>query len=542
LLKLTVSVVDVLKSALVDHCQGFFVSDDTSSNVHNKISAAKAESFNQAKAKAKGLSDITEICVAFSGGLDSTVLLDAADQICKQNNIALSAIHVNHSISTNANAWQRHCEKQCEQRGIALYSQTVVIKKLPQKSMEAEARDARYRIFDQHAQAQTQLSQARGTQHKQNGDNKANSSVKRLILLAHHQDDQAETFLLQLKRGAGLQGLSAMATLHTRSCGAQYLRPFLGIARAQLTDYAKQQNLQWIEDESNQDERYDRNFLRQQILPLLVERWPSINTTICRSAFNCAQAEAVNNEYMALLSSSLIDKQKAISLPIFDQHSDATQKSFLRYWLSTYFALSPTSAQLTSVHALTQTSNTARATNSSGFILFAKQAVERYQDKLQVVELFASNVSTPTALKDEDLLTHADNSKTAPYNTPPIMIDWHNGSLVHLNECLSLSIIASSKDPNNVNETLASQDVFTLPKTGVHCVFAGSNLSFKSHPKRPRKKLKAMYQEWGISPLQRLNTPVFVKNNEVLAVGLSPVKTTCNGIDDPLEVIIVKRL
>jgi tRNA(Ile)-lysidine synthase len=473
------TIFDVLKSALAQYCQGFFSS--TSANIEFAKNTTNISSINKLP--------INAVCVAYSGGLDSTVLLDVASVVCKEANIPLSAFHVNHGISSHAQQWQDHCQTQCEHRQITFITQSATLKKSPQKSLEAEARDARYHMLNTYAGEST------------------------LVLLAQHEDDQAETFLLQLKRGAGLQGLSAMPMLLTKPCGTRYMRPFLKLSRADLLSYAKQCSLNWVEDESNKDDSYDRNFLRNQIIPRLASRWPAINKTIARSAYNCAQAQQVNTEYMDLLAKNLLNEHDELNIDHLLTHSQATQLSFIRYWLSSVYALTLSSAQLNSVLALTKKSN-----NTSPYIELASAAVERFQGKLHVIE----------RLPSEDALTHDQ----------PIEIDWRNGSDVRLNQFLVLRLLNKPEDEVKECEDSSTQ-IFHLPKEGVTCVFGGSNLSFKCNAKRPTKKLKAMYQEWQISPLQRLTTPVFASGTTALAVGLPTVKLSCGNEHNEITVALV---
>ncbi len=185
-------------------------------------------------------------CVAFSGGLDSTVLLQALVALKLPQPIL--AVHVHHGLSPNADSWQAHCEKVCDSLNIPIVVAPVKIH-VGGKGIEDAARKARFSAFSQLLQV---------------GD---------VLLLGQHLDDQAETLLLRLLRGSGPKGLSAMP--RERSLGkASLLRPLLSVARSDLLAYAQFESLQWIEDESNQDESFDRNYLRRNILPVLQSRWP----------------------------------------------------------------------------------------------------------------------------------------------------------------------------------------------------------------------------------------------------------------------------
>lgn len=186
-------------------------------------------------------------CVAYSGGLDSHCLLHLASQVVQRPQ--LRAVHINHQLSPQADAWAEHCRQQCQQLGIALEIIRVDCEAYAGASLEQRARKARYAAFEQHIQP---------------GE---------LLLTAHHQDDQAETLLLRLMRGTGIDGAAAMPALRVLGAG-QLFRPLLAQPRAALLAYAQAQGLQWVEDESNTELWADRNYLRQQVLPLLEQRWP----------------------------------------------------------------------------------------------------------------------------------------------------------------------------------------------------------------------------------------------------------------------------
>lgn len=184
--------------------------------------------------------------VGFSGGLDSTVLLHALKTLVDKQ--SLVAIHINHGLSANADAWQRHCQAVCQRWGLPLHVERVEI--AGEGAIEERARKARFEAF---AQAMAK------------GD---------CLLLAHHRQDQAETVLFRLLRGAGVAGLGAIRPQRSFA-GGQILRPLLAVDRADLEAYARAQDLVWVEDESNTNTSFDRNFLRQKILPALRSRWPA---------------------------------------------------------------------------------------------------------------------------------------------------------------------------------------------------------------------------------------------------------------------------
>ena len=206
--------------------------------------------------------------VGFSGGLDSTVLLHLLQRWRGQrpDAPALTAIHVNHQLQSAADEWQLHCEWLCRMLDVPLLCTRAEVERSG-AGLEAAARDARYRQFTAQLQA---------------GE---------VLFLAHHLDDQVETFFLRLLRGSGIHGLAAMA--ETRPLGHGLLaRPLLGLPRSALQAYATAQGLTWVEDPSNADSGLDRNYLRRDILPRLAERWPGYRQTISRASAHLAGAGA----------------------------------------------------------------------------------------------------------------------------------------------------------------------------------------------------------------------------------------------------------
>ncbi len=251
--------------------------------------------------------------VGFSGGLDSTVLLHLLKSSCPH--WPIRAIHVNHQISPNANDWQRHCEQLCQQWGVNLIVEKVSVKNQGH-GIEDAARSARYAAFKKHLM------------------------LNDYLLTAHHADDQAETLLLRLLRGTGSRGLSGIAVerVFDQRQNTKLLRPLLPFTRDEILSYANQHQLQWIEDESNFSEEYDRNYLRLQVMPLLQSRWPKFQLKWNQTAQLCAETETLLTEMAVadLQAINLRDERigKSINRELFFQLSIPRQHNLLRYWLS----------------------------------------------------------------------------------------------------------------------------------------------------------------------------------------------------------------
>ena len=255
------------------------------------------------------LLNFQSILVAFSGGLDSTVLLHQLVQWRAQHpEVALRAIHIHHGLSPHADSWVQHCESVCAQWQVSLVVERVHLED-DGLGIEAQARRARYQAF-----AQTLL-------------------PGEVLMTAQHLDDQCETFLLALKRGSGPAGLSAMGE-NSPFAGTQLIRPLLAQTREALEAWAQQHELCWIEDESNQDDTYDRNFLRLRVTPLLQQRWPHFAQAVARSAALCAEQESLLDELLASDLADCITAHGTLLLVPLMMMSDVRRAALLRRWLA----------------------------------------------------------------------------------------------------------------------------------------------------------------------------------------------------------------
>lgn len=265
----------------------------------------------------------TDVIVAYSGGVDSQVLLHALTQLQKQQRISNKIIvcHVNHGLSEHADDWQSFAQEQCLQLSQQLIIKKVTVKPTAQQSLEAVARDKRYQALSSLGQHQC------------------------LILTGHHGDDQSETFLLALKRGAGIKGLSAM---NKSSTLGQHLllRPLLTTSRSDIEQYAELCHLSWIEDESNNDTRFDRNFIRKKVMPMLRERWPSISETINRSAALCAQSQQLLDEVAQEDLNECLTTGHSLSVPNLEVLSVSRFNNVIRFFLAQQGLLMPSVAQI----------------------------------------------------------------------------------------------------------------------------------------------------------------------------------------------------
>lgn len=242
------------------------------------------------------------LTLALSGGVDSIVLLDILAQLRIPLKLQLSALYVNHQISPNASAWGLFCADRCARLGVPFASEAVTLARRGGESLEALAREARYAVLA-----------------RQSTD---------FVVLAQHLDDQAETLLLQLLRGAGAKGLSAMPEVS----GERWLRPLLTTPRTTIEGYARERGLDWIEDESNASSAFDRNYLRHEIFPVLSKRFPAYRETLARAGRHLAEAAGLLND-LAVLDAGDALRKDHLEVAVLRQLADARARNLLRGWL-----------------------------------------------------------------------------------------------------------------------------------------------------------------------------------------------------------------
>ncbi|MEL1263877.1 tRNA lysidine(34) synthetase TilS [Pseudoxanthomonas putridarboris] len=249
------------------------------------------------------------VCVGFSGGLDSWVLLHALANDAQQRRHGLRAVHVHHGLHAQADDWAAHCQRMCDALGIGLLIVRVHVERDSGDGPEAAARRARHRAFADALDP---------------GD---------ILATAHHRDDQAETFLLRALRASGPDGLAAMRPWRAFAGGWQW-RPLLDTPRAALLAYARQHALTWIEDPSNQRLDFDRNFLRHQVMPLLRQRWPHADETFARSAMLCGEAsDLLTAEDAAALAQARTADPAALRVDVLATWPASRRARVLRLWV-----------------------------------------------------------------------------------------------------------------------------------------------------------------------------------------------------------------
>lgn len=405
---------------------------------------------------AKGLTDAelplqTPLVVAYSGGVDSSVLLQAVIEYREQYNGPIHAVHVHHGLSENADSWARHCELQCRLEDVEFHLHRVEVDTSARKSIEAEARKVRY--------------------------NALLAVCKRIggvLLLGQHAEDQLETVLLQLKRGAGPQGLAGMGEVQYRG-NTLIMRPMLSLDKAEIVTFADNEMLQWVDDESNQQNSFDRNFLRNEIIPHLLDRWPQLTKTVGRSAALCAeQSELVNDSAQRYFedckrTNLRLDGQKLTSL------SRPWQAMVIRAWFKAQGQLSPSKAQAEQVLLMLEAKH-----DATPEVNFKWGKVIRFDGDLYWV-VNAVHDAEPSGVLHDD----ADNA-----------LPWLNGNL-------HVSLLEREEGDTVTFQTNAR------------------NLRIKPVNASVSKLLKEWFKVWRVPRWERNGVPVIFLNEQAVALIIS---------------------
>lgn len=398
-----------------------------------------------------------QIWIAYSGGLDSSVLLHAMAKLASQEKIGvLKAVHINHGWHADAENWAEQCRHICEQLKIPCHVITVNAQSTRGESPEACARAARYAAF-------TSLISP--------GD---------YLLTAHQQDDQAETLLLQLFRGAGVKGLSSMPALIGFTTG-YHLRPLLNFTRKELEDYAQQNKINWIEDDSNKNLRFDRNLIRHELMPHIQQRWPQVTTTLARAADHCAEAEILLQQ---LAQEDLLKVQgtqpNTLSINKLLMLNKARWQNVFRHWLHNLKFSLPSHAQLKRVaNDILQSKTDANPNVSWGNVM-----IRRYRGDVYAL------------------------AQQFPHDYKKI-IPWDFSQPLALSGIGVLSATLKTGKGIDQAKILAEKINVRFRVEGERCQPVGRQ---GSHP------LKKLLQEWNVPPWQRDRIPLIYCGNDLVAV------------------------
>ena len=400
---------------------------------------------------AQAVSPYRQLLVGFSGGLDSTVLLHRLKRWRdREPDVQLRAMHIHHGLSPHAEEWVAHCEALCAAWAIPFIAERVTLID-EGKGIEAQARKARYAAFS------------------------AALLPGEALVTAQHLDDQCETFLLALKRGSGPAGLSAMPA-RSEFAGTQLLRPLLGETRASLEAWAREYQLSWIEDESNQDDSYDRNFLRLRILPLLSERWPHFADATARSAMLCAEQELLLDELLSADLADLISEDGALAIAPLEAMSPVRRAALLRRWLATHHEAMPSRAMLSRIW-----DEVAQAREDASPCVYLNGfEVRRYKGKLWWVK------STPSLTE--------------------VVLDWASPEVPLILPCDAGSVSLSPS--GHVRLPKPGEPVTVRFKAGGLLHIVGRNGG---------RKLKKIWQECSVPPWRRDTTPLLFYGETLMA-------------------------
>jgi tRNA(Ile)-lysidine synthase len=395
---------------------------------------------------------IKSMTVALSGGVDSVVLLHLLHQLQKPQNFTLKASHVHHGLSKNADKWVKFCEKLCTKLSVPLDVHRI---KLPQKKslgIEGEARQLRY---EKLLKSQTDL-----------------------VVLAHHEDDQAETFLLQLIRGAGVKGLSSMAHFDDTR---RLWRPLLNTSRIDIESYAKKHQLKWIEDESNQNIDFDRNFIRSKVLPILKNRFNHIIKVISRSASHLAEAQHLLDDLAQKDLKSYLKSYKykhKLHVKALDELSLSRAKNVLRYWLEINNQMMPSKDLL---DELLRQALTAKKDATIKIQLSKDFEIRRYQDEIYIVQ------KNKNIQKNYEMIWAGESEIILP-NGQKLMFKKVKGRGINL-------------------KFLRDQKLKIRNRQGGEF--------FKPDSRRPTKKIKQLLQESDLPPWKRQFFPMIFVGDEL---------------------------
>jgi tRNA(Ile)-lysidine synthase len=386
--------------------------------------------------------------VALSGGLDSSALLHAMSLLAAREGIRFRALHVDHGLQPESKAWADACRAACRDAGVPLDVIALGLVPPAGASIEAAAREARY--------AALAAALADGER----------------LLTAHHRDDQLETVLIQLLRGAGVAGLAAMPALARLGRGWQ-LRPLLDVGRDELAGYAAHHGLHWQQDPTNVAARFDRGFLRARVLPVLHERWPSAAVTVARAAGHLAEALRLLAELAAADAAGAVDEGR-ISLAALGRLSRERQVNVLRWWLREQGLRPPPAARLgAALPGFIQ----ARPDGAPA-LRWDEGEVRRYRGRLYALRPLAAPAAGAAGLG----------------------LDLGCG-------LGRFGLVAGNEGGIRA----------AVGETSIR--FRAGGESLRPHPARPRKRLKDLCQEAGIVPWMRDRLPLVYVGGRLAAVG-----------------------
>jgi len=405
---------------------------------------------------AKLLKSDLQVVLGLSGGVDSMVLLDILHALSKKLCFKLSALHVNHQLSSHAAGWAKFCQRWCMAHGIPIKIVKVSVRGASGIGIEAAAREARYRVYC-----------------RQQAD---------YVALAHHLDDQAETMLLQMLRGSGVKGLSAMPELRhqSRKSAPRIIRPLLDVPRSEIERYAKLRKLQWIEDESNDNTALDRNFLRHKVFPLIGKRFQAYRETLGRASRHFAEAAVLLDELAELDSRAALQggKLKAAALR---ELAPARARNLLRYYFAQSGLLMPSAKRLDEI--LRQMAHARE--DAKVRVALGELEVRRFKGNVYVC-------------------------RAHPALDPKFCLRWQGEEKLEIGELGGVMALHRTKGKGMDYAKLMQEPVTIRVRRG------GEKL--RPDCKRPRRTLKDLLQESKIAPWERSRLPLLFSGEHLVCV------------------------
>jgi len=396
----------------------------------------------------------SSLLVGLSGGLDSVVLLHLLHQFAGRFSWNLAALHIHHGLSPNADSWAAFCAELCDRYHIPLDLQHVEITPLLAHGVEAAARKLRHQAF---AGQQCDF-----------------------VVLAHHADDQAETLLLQLLRGAGVRGAAAMPVHASRAGTPTYIRPLLETTRAEIMQYAVTHGLQWIDDESNSDDYYPRNFLRHRVLPVLEQRFPAYRETLSRSTRHFAEASLLLDELARDDGSDALVGDR-LSLEPLRHMSLPRARNLFRYFLHSRNVSMP---QVTRLNETLRQLLEARQ-DAAVSVQFGEFRVRRYRDHVFVLP--------ETAKCERDFRQTWNGEDSLPW--PP------QGTQLRFTRVIGAGLSEEKLQGKTLSVRLR-----------------GGQEAIKPHPRAATRTLRNLLQQHHIPPWQRERTPLLYAGERLVCV------------------------
>jgi len=395
------------------------------------------------------------VWLAYSGGVDSHVLLHLLAKSEHPQLANLAAIHVDHGLNNDSPLWAQHCADIAADLKVDFVSLKANVCNIESLGMEAAAREARYLALEKSLTSDD------------------------ILLTAQHQQDQAETLLLQLFRGAGPKGLSAMAS-HFMLGETETIRPLLNISQTDIVNYAQKNQLQWIDDPSNVETRWNRNYIRHKLWPDIIERWPSAAQTISRSAAHCAETSELLDD-LAEQDLTLLEVNKtSVSLPIKEllTLSPARYRNALRHFLLWKKHLLPSSINLQRIIDEVCLAKQ----DSNPLVTWSGVEIRRYQGQIYVMS--------------------------------PLPRHNHNNSIVMDSfEDISLD------DGRTIEWCKVEGDGLKLPVSAkITLRFRQGGEQIKPQGEEHHRSLKHLFQQWSIPPWQRDRIPLIFCDDKLVAV------------------------